>query len=96
MTTNLKWKWYEYGINTKYDCWQVKNLATKKSILTSTEEACLKIIELAYTLKTGKRKPLNHRPLEQKAKHLEAIPLNAQRHWDWTGETLTYDTTGFK
>lgn len=48
----------------------MKNLATKKSILTSTEEACLKIIELAYTLKTGGHKPLNHRPLEQKAKKL--------------------------
>lgn len=95
MKDALTWKWYRYGIHAKYDCWCVQNLLTNKYILTSTEEACLKIIELAYTLKTGQEKPLNHKTLEEKARVLEGLAMNARRYWNWNGQTLAYDTSEY-
>lgn len=93
---HLTWKWYKYGPNEKYDCWEVINLATNSRVLTSTESACIKIIELAHALKTGQPKPLNHKTLESKAKFLEQIPFEAQRYWKWNGETLKYDTKAYE
>lgn len=93
---HLTWKWYRYGPNKKYECWEVVNLITKHKVLTSTEEASLKIIELAYALKMGLPKPLNFRPLEYKAKDLEGIPLSAQRYWNWDGKELSYDTIDYE
>lgn len=89
----LTWKWYTYGPHPKYeDAWQITNNITKQSVSTSSESACLKIIELAHTLKTGKPKPLNHRTLENKAKDLEGITYRMRRYWTWDGRQLTYDT----
>lgn len=92
---HIQWKWHQYGRHSTYDCWQVVNLLTKRRVLTSTEEACLKIIELAYTLKTGADKPLNQKTLERKAKDLEGISVLKHQYWNWDGKTLNYNTSGF-
>lgn len=92
----LSWKWYTYGLHPRFpDAWFVRNNLTRRSVTTSSESACIKIIELAYALKTGQPKPLNQSALEYKAKVLESIPLHAHRYWAWSGKKLLYDTSDY-
>lgn len=93
----LSWKWYTYGPHPRYDdSWIVINEITKREVSTSTESACVKIIELAYALKTGQPKPLNQSQLEKKAKHLENIPIQYQHYWDWNGRKRSYNTINYE
>lgn len=93
-TDVIDWRWYRYGKSTRYpDAYVVQNRATGHAIRCSSENAALKIIELAFALKTGQAKPLNHKTLEQKAYWLENIPMHAERYFTWNGRTLTYETS---
>lgn len=89
---SLSWKHYNYGTHKRFKCWCVVNTRSRKYVLTSTESAALKIIELAWALSNGLNKPLNHTVLERKAKLLEGIPITAHRYWNWDGKKLTYLT----
>lgn len=94
LKNTLQWKHYLYGINSDYNCWEVHNLITKKHVLASSESAILKIIELAVALRNGQPKPLNHKTLEKKAKHLEGFgkpTINSYRTWN----NVKYPYKGF-
>lgn len=90
----LHWRWYSYGETNRFpESYIVVNRATNRSIYCTSENAALRIIELAFALKTGGKKPFNHKTLEAKAQHLEGISYNVRQFWTWSGKrTLTYET----
>lgn len=94
----LHWRWYSIGESTRYPgAWVAVNRATDQRVLCSSENAALRIIELAYALKHGDAKPHNHKTLETKARCLENIHGRAARYytWDRSGPALAYDTEPF-
>lgn len=79
----VNWKWYTITqtMSTKFE---VKNNITEQVIQVTSENAALKVIELAYALRGGEEAEWQDPSLQEKAKRLEGYGKKHEHfvHWD--------------